>query len=82
MPGAIRRAHTTREGTWGLIHVVTGRLRYEILREPVEIFTLSPEVKGVIEPQVPHQVEPIGEVTFFVEFFKAPELAKVQDDPN
>jgi hypothetical protein len=31
---------------------------------------LSPDTPGVVEPEVPHEVEPLGGVRFFVEFLR------------
>jgi tellurite methyltransferase len=68
IPAGLLRDHTTKAGTWGLIHVEHGRLRFvEAGRETV----LTPGTPGVVLPEVAHAVEPIGEVAFFVEFHRA-----------
>ena len=72
LPAGLRRGHTTRAGTWGRICVVRGALRYRILGPEPEEHVLSPEHPGVVEPEVPHEVEPLGEVRFFVEFLHRP----------
>jgi tellurite resistance-related uncharacterized protein len=69
VPKGLLRRHLTREGTWGKIIILEGRLRYRILRPELEEIELSPERYGVVEPTVPHEVEPIGHVRFYVEFF-------------
>lgn len=70
IPAALCRRHTTKPGVWGRIHVVAGSLRYRILEPtPVE-HVLSSGQTGVIEPEVPHEVEPIGSVRFYVEFLR------------
>ena len=43
-----------------------------ILEPEIEEHVLTPERPGVVEPEVPHEVEPSGEVRFFVEFLKLP----------
>ena len=70
VPDGLRREHATKAGVWGLIHVESGRLRYEIAGsgEAVELSSDSPP--GVIEPEVLHSVAPVGEVRFFVEFHR------------
>jgi tellurite resistance-related uncharacterized protein len=73
VPEALRRRHTTKPGVWGRICVVEGTLRYRILEPHVEEHVLSPEHPGVIEPEVPHEVEPLGAVRFYVEFLRRPE---------
>ena len=70
LPDALRRRHTTKAGTWGRICVVRGALRYRILAAEPEEHVLSPERCGVVEPEVPHEVELLGEVRFFVEFLR------------
>jgi tellurite resistance-related uncharacterized protein len=72
VPDALRRRHTTKPGVWGRIRVVEGRLRYRILEPQVEEHVLSADVPGIVEPGVPHQVEPLGAVRFYVEFLRRP----------
>ncbi len=72
VPAALRRRHTTKPGVWGCIRVVRGSLRYRILAPEPEEHLLSPGHPGVVEPEVPHEVEPVGEVRFYVEFFTQP----------
>ena len=73
VPAGLRRGHTTKAGTWGRICVVSGALRYRILGAAPEEHLLSPERPGVVEPEVPHEVEPLADVRFFVEFLRRPE---------
>jgi len=70
VPDGLRREHATKAGVWGLIHVESGRLRYEIAggEEAVELVPGNPP--GVIEPEVRHSVTPVGAVTFYVEFHR------------
>ena len=70
VPDGLRRRHTTKPGTWARIHVLEGSLRYRILEPAVEEHVLSPDMPGIVEPEVPHQVEPLGAVRFFVEFLR------------
>jgi tellurite resistance-related uncharacterized protein len=73
VPAGLLRAHTTKEGAWGLIHVLEGRLAYRVTdprRAPSEKI-LTPETEpGVVEPTVLHEVEPLGPVRFYVEFHR------------
>lgn len=73
VPAALLRAHTTKEGTWGLIQVTQGQLLYRILEPSVQEHTLHPGQPGVVEPTVPHEVQPLGEVRFRVIFHRAPQ---------
>jgi tellurite resistance-related uncharacterized protein len=75
IPDALRSAHNTKPGVWGLIHVVDGQLLYRVL-DPVSETVLHPGgPPGVIEPQVLHEVAPLGPVRFFVEFYREAERA-------
>ena len=73
IPMALRQRHTTKEGSWGKIWVISGQLRYQILSDIPETHTLTPDLPGIIEPQIPHQVESVGPVEFYVEFYRETE---------
>lgn len=70
LPAGLRANHRTREGVWGRIVVLEGRLRYTIERVPSEVHDLEPGAVGVVEPGVPHRVEAMGAVRFYVEFLR------------
>ena len=70
VPKGLLKAHQTKAGTWGKIVIVSGQLRYRILEPLVEEHLLSVYVYGVVEPAILHEVTPIGDVTFYVEFFR------------
>jgi tellurite resistance-related uncharacterized protein len=70
------KAHTTKEGAWALIHVLEGRLAYRIKdpRRLASTVVLTPgEPPGVVEPTILHDIEPLGDVRFYVEFHRRPE---------
>jgi tellurite resistance-related uncharacterized protein len=69
IPKGLLRRHQTKAGTWGKIVVLEGQLRYRILEPELEEINLWPDKFGVVEPTVRHEVEPIGHVRFYVEFF-------------
>ena len=71
LPAALRRSHATRAGVWGRIEVYEGRLRYRIPGVNPEEYELTPDRPGVIEPEVVHEVEPVGPVRFRVVFLRA-----------
>ena len=71
VPAGLLRRHDTKAGVWGRIHVLEGTLTYRILEPAVEENVLSPGIDGIVEPQVPHEVEPVGRVRFFVEFLRS-----------
>lgn len=73
VPAALLNDHSTKDGTWGLIRVEEGRLRYHVTdpRRPALVRELTPEnVPEVVEPTILHRVEPMGPVRFHVEFLR------------
>lgn len=74
IPAPLLKDHSTGAGTWALIHVRSGQLRYRITdpRREAEETILTPDGRpGVIEPTIRHHVEPLGAVEFYVEFHRA-----------
>jgi tellurite resistance-related uncharacterized protein len=71
IPAGLRRAHSTRAGTWARLHVLEGRLRF---RDPLagSERDLGPGVHAVNHPERLHEVAPLGPVRFFVEFLAQP----------
>lgn len=73
VPAGLLKDHSTKEGTWGLIHVEEGRLRYLVTdaRRPASCRDLiAGSAPGVVEPTIVHRVEPTGPVQFWVEFYR------------
>lgn len=72
LPAKLQAAHSTRTGTWGLLHVLAGRVRYtlEPPREGEVIASVGQTV--VIEPQVEHRVAFVEPGRFYVEFWREP----------
>ena len=70
IPQGLLRAHQTKADTWGRIVVLSGELMYRILEPDVEEVHLSTANPGIVEPQVRHEVQPIGQVSFYVEFYR------------
>jgi tellurite resistance-related uncharacterized protein len=68
VPKGLLKNHNTKQGTWALLTVQSGEIEYVIENEEVNI--LSPELSGVIEPEVKHHIKPLGAVSFFIEFYK------------
>jgi tellurite resistance-related uncharacterized protein len=71
LPPGFRREPRTRLGVWGVIRVLEGRMRYEVLGPPSETI-LDPEHPGLVMPGVPHRVEPLGAMRMQVEFYDEP----------
>lgn len=73
VPPGLLKDHSTKEGTWGLIHVTSGSLGYVVTdpRRPSSERLLTRDTPpGVVEPTMLHHVEPLGAVSFFVEFYR------------
>lgn len=68
LPPSLRREHRTKAGTWGVIRVLEGRLRYHVLDPSCEVI-LDPSRPGLILPEQPHLVEPLGRVRTQIEFY-------------
>lgn len=69
IPAGLLKDHATKEGVWGVIHVTAGQLRYIVPGRNIDE-VLDPGNEGVILPTELHRVEPIGNVSFFVEFHR------------
>lgn len=72
VPDALTSFHTTKAGVWGRIVVDEGRLEYEILEGTPGLWVLRPGVLGIIAPELPHRVRPLGEARFHVELWRTP----------
>ena len=68
LPAGLRREHRTKPGVWGVIRVLDGRLRYQVL-DPATETILEPGRPGLVLPEQPHLVEPLGPVRMQVEFY-------------
>lgn len=72
IPAGLRSRHTLKPGVWGVLHVLRGTLRYRAHEpQPVEDI-LGPGQIAHIPPEVPHEVEPVDAVSFYIEFYKRP----------
>lgn len=70
VPKGLLKSHQTKEGTWGKIVILEGKLRYRILEPEMEEIQLSPEKFGIVEPTILHEVKPLTQVKFYVEFYR------------
>ena len=67
LPAGLRKEHRTKPGVWGVIRVLEGRLRYQVL-DPFSETILDPDHPGLVLPDQPHCVEPLGPMRMQVEF--------------
>jgi tellurite resistance-related uncharacterized protein len=70
VPPGLLKAHRTAPGVWALIHVLEGRLLYRVLYPSSERVLDPSTAPGLVEPEVPHEVVPLGPVRFQVEFHR------------
>jgi len=49
LPAALRRRHTTKDGVWGVVRVLAGRVKLHFLESGSEVI-LSPELPGIVSP--------------------------------
>jgi len=73
VPAGLLKAHSTKKGVWGLIHVLEGELLYVVVderRAATETSLIAGGPPGVVEPEILHHVEPREAVRFCVEFHR------------
>lgn len=76
LPAGLRREHRTKAGVWGVIRVIEGRVRFQVL-DPASDLVLEPGRPGLVLPDTPHLVEPLGPMLMQVEFYdRLPHLAR------
>lgn len=68
LPAGLRREHRTKIGVWGVIRVLEGQLRYSIL-DPVSETIIDAHHPGIVNPDQPHLVEPLGPMRMQVDFY-------------
>lgn len=68
LPAALRREHRTKPGVWGVVRVIEGELKLTFVDPPSEMRVL-PGSPGLLLPDQPHFVEPIGAMTMQVDFY-------------
>ena len=70
IPENLQKSHRIHADTWGKIVILEGKLRYRVLEPEAAETELSPARPGIVEPQIAHEVEALGEVRFIVEFYR------------
>ncbi|MFT6437351.1 MAG: tellurite resistance-related uncharacterized protein [Candidatus Azotimanducaceae bacterium] len=70
IPKGLLKAHSTKNGVWGKIVILEGELRYQINEPEITHYTLDESCHGVVEPEIKHEVAPLGKVRFYVEFYR------------
>ncbi len=70
IPENLLESHRTKTMTWAKIVVTEGKILYRILEPRIEEHELSPDRSGVVEPEVPHELEVMGDVRFHLDFYR------------
>ncbi len=73
LPEAIRTAHSTKAGVWGLLRVSEGAATL-VFHDPPREVRVTPGDPAPIPPQAVHHVALDGPVRLRVEFHRAPPL--------
>lgn len=68
LPAGLRKEHRTKAGVWGVINILEGSVRYRIL-DPVSETILDVDRPGLVMPEQPHLVEPLGDMALRVNFY-------------
>ena len=69
LPQALRNAHNTKAGVWGLLRVLEGEVTL-VFDEPAREIVVSPAAPCEIPPQAWHHVEVTGPMRMQVEFYR------------
>jgi tellurite resistance-related uncharacterized protein len=82
LPDKLCKAHQTKAGTWGIIRVIEGSLRY-VIEDTGKVHILTPSCPGIVLPEQLHHVEPLGEMRMRVEFYhRLPSLDEQIEEQN
>ncbi|MBL8657631.1 MAG: DUF1971 domain-containing protein [Altererythrobacter sp.] len=68
LPAGLRVSHNTKAGVWGMVRVLEGRVKLTYL-EPTSELVLDPATPGLLHPEQPHYVEPLGPMKMRVDFY-------------
>lgn len=79
LPSAIRNAHSTKAGVWGLLRVLEGEVRL-VFHEPRREVQVTPATPAPIAPQAVHHVEVDAPMRMQVEFYREPPLGEAGAD--
>ena len=66
LPAALRREHRQKAGVWGVMRVLEGEVRF-VVGDGAETI-LTPDRPGLVLPDQPHHVEPLGKMRMQVDF--------------
>ena len=79
LPDALRNKHTTKDGTWGLLRMLEGKVRLVFLDPPSDRL-VTVDDPAPIPPQSLHFVELAGPMKMQVEFYREHPLGTDSSD--
>jgi tellurite methyltransferase len=82
IPAVLRTSHRLAPGTWGLIKVESGKLRFSASTVPKLNLVVAVGSTQPIPPGVDHDVGIIGPVCFSIDFYSVPHDGRPTDPPN
>jgi len=73
VPASLLKDHKTAAHSWGQLNIESGLLKYYITESGHEgEYLLDPNNPGVITSTHSHYIKPVGNVSFYIEFFRRP----------
>jgi len=73
IPASMLKEHSTAESTLAQINIESGSLIYGITEPGQEgEYLLNPDNAGVIAAEQPHYIKSVGQVSFYIEFYRRP----------
>lgn len=69
VPPGLLRAHRIAAGVWGRLRVIEGSVVF-VAEDGPESRRLTAPASQVIEPELPHHIEPSADARFVVEFYR------------
>jgi tellurite resistance-related uncharacterized protein len=75
LPAQLQAAHSTKAGTWGLLHVLEGKVLYQLEQPNHDEKLAGAGETVVIEATVRHHVAFVEPGRFYIEFYRSADRA-------
>jgi len=82
LPAGLRNDHQVAEGTWAILRVIDGRVRFRMRTDPALDVRLSAGDEQAIPPTVLHRVTPEGAMEIEIEFLVRDDQDMSLDDTH
>ena len=82
LPAGLRGDHRVADGTWGLLRVVNGAVRFRMTTDPPLDVRLSAGDEQAIPPTVLHRVAPEGTMEIVIEFLIRDDHMRPDNTPS